>query len=357
MNASKVRAFWLGGTTVKSVSRRRLLQAAGVSAGVTLLRPPSLFPQATSASATAPSTHPTAFKPLKQIHAGDFNVGYAEDGPPDGKPVILLHGWPYDIYSYVDVAPALGAAGYRVIIPFLRGYGSTRFLSEETPRNGQPAALAMDVVALMDALKFDRAILGGFDWGARTADIVAAIKPERTKALVAVSGYLIGSQEGGKKPLPPAAELQWWYQFYFATDRGRDGYDNYRRQFARLIWQIASPQWKFDDATFGRSAAAFDNPDHVAISIHNYRWRLDLAQGESRFDAIERQLAQAPTIHVPTITLEGDANGAPHPNPAAYRSKYTGPYQHRDLSGGIGHNLPQETPQAFVQAICDVDRM
>ena len=292
-----------------------------------------------------------------QIHAGDLNVGYAEDGPPDGKPVILLHGWPYDIYSYVDVAPALGAAGYRVIIPFLRGYGSTRFLSEETPRNGQPAALATDVVALMDALKFDRAILGGFDWGARTADIVAAIKPERTKALVAVSGYLIGSQEGGKKPLPPAAELQWWYQFYFATDRGRDGYDNYRRQFARLIWQIASPQWKFDDATFARSAAAFDNPDHVAISIHNYRWRLDLAQGESRFDAIERQLAQAPTIPVPTITLEGDANGAPHPNPAAYRSKYTGPYQHRDISGGIGHNLPQEAPQAFVQAICDVDRM
>ncbi len=342
---------------MKTVSRRRLLQAAGVSAGITWLRPPSLFPQATSASATAPRTHATAFKPLKQIHAGDLNVGYAEDGPPDGKPVILLHGWPYDIYSYVDVAPALGAAGYRVIIPFLRGYGSTRFLSEETPRNGQPAALATDVVALMDALKFDRAILGGFDWGARTADIVAAIKPERTKALVAVSGYLIGSQEGGKKPLPPAAELQWWYQFYFATDRGRDGYDNYRRQFARLIWQIASPQWKFDDATFARSAAAFDNPDHVAISIHNYRWRLDLAQGESRFDAIERQLAQAPTIPVPTITLEGDANGAPHPNPAAYRSKYTGPYQHRDISGGIGHNLPQEAPQAFVQAICDVDRM
>jgi pimeloyl-ACP methyl ester carboxylesterase len=342
---------------VENLSRRRLLQAAGVSAGFSLLRPPSVFPQATSNSLTAPGTHHTSFKALKQIAAGDLNVGYAEDGPPDGKPVILLHGWPYDIYSYVDVAPALAAAGYRVIIPFLRGYGSTSFLSEQTPRNGQPAALAMDLIALMDALKFDRAILGGFDWGARTADIVAAIKPERTKALVAVSGYLIGSQESGKTPLPPAAELQWWYQFYFATDRGRAGYDKYRRQFARLIWQIASPQWKFDDATFERSAVAFDNPDHVAISIHNYRWRLGLAEGESRFDAIEQQLAQAPAIHVPAITLEGDANGAPHPDPVAYSRRFTGPYQHRNVSGGVGHNLPQEAPHAFVQAIIDVDRL
>jgi pimeloyl-ACP methyl ester carboxylesterase len=342
---------------VTNLSRRHLLQAAGVSAGITLLRPASVFPEATFTSVTAPGTHQTSFKALKQIEAGDLSIGYAEDGPPDGKPVILLHGWPYDIYSYVDVAPALAAAGYRVIIPFLRGYGSTCFLSEQTPRNGQPAALAMDVIALMDALKFDRVILGGFDWGARTADIVAAIKPERTKALVAVSGYLIGSQESGKAPLPPAAELQWWYQFYFATDRGRAGYDKYRRQFARLIWQIASPQWKFDDATFERSAVAFDNPDHVAISIHNYRWRLGLAEGETRFDAIEQQLGQAPAIHVPAITLEGDANGAPHPDPTAYRRRFTGPYQHRNISGGVGHNLPQEAPHAFVQAIVDVDRL
>jgi pimeloyl-ACP methyl ester carboxylesterase len=309
------------------------------------------------AAATLPAIKPgtnTSFASLKQIDAGVLNVGYAEAGPANGEPVILLHGWPYDIHTYVDVAPLLAEAGYRVIVPYVRGYGTTRFLSAETPRNGQQSAIAVDMISLMDALKIDRAIIGGCDWGARTAGIMAALWPERTKALVSVSGYLIGSQEAGKAPLPPSAELQWWYQFYFATERGRAGYDKYRREFAKLIWQIASPKWNFDDATFARSAAAFDNPDHVAISIHNYRWRLGLAQGESKFDAIEQRLAAFPNITVPTITMEGDANGAPHPDPSAYAKKFTGKYEHRNLTGGIGHNLPQEAPQAFAQAIIDV---
>ena len=295
-----------------------------------------------------------SFGPLKQIDAGVLNVGYAETGPANGSPVILLHGWPYDIHSYVDVAPLLGSMGYRVIVPYLRGYGTTRFLSNDTLRNGQQSALAVDVIALMDALKLEKAIFGGYDWGARTADIVAALWPERCRALVSVSGYLIGSQAAGKAPLPPTAELQWWYQYYFATERGREGYDKYRRDFARLIWQLASPKWDFDDATFDRSAAAFDNPDHVAISIHNYRWRLDLAEGEARYDDLEKKLAEFPVIKVPTITLEGDANGAPHPAPANYAGMFTGRYHHRTVKGGIGHNLPQEAPQAFIDAIVDV---
>ena len=304
------------------------------------------------ASAIRPGAH-TSFAALKQVDAGVLNVGYAEDGPANGPVVILLHGWPYDIYSFVDVAPALASAGFRVIVPYLRGYGTTRFLSPDTLRNGQPAALATDVIALMDALKIEKAVVAGFDWGARSADIVAAIWPERVKALVAVSGYLIGSQEANKKPLPPAAELQWWYQYYFATERGRAGYEKYRREFSKLIWQLASPEWKFDDATFERSAAAFDNPDHVAISIHNYRWRLGLAEGEARYDAMERRLAESPVIAVPTITLEGDANGAPHPDPASYARKFSGKYIHRNVTGGIGHNLPQEAPQAFVDAVIE----
>ncbi len=300
-------------------------------------------------------TH-TPLTSLKQINADLLNIGYAEDGPPNGPAVILLHGWPYDIHSYVDVAPLLASAGYRVIVPYLRGYGTTRFLSSATIRNGQQAALALDTIALMDALKIEKAILGGFDWGARTADIVAAIFPERCKALVSVSGYLIGNQQSGKVPLPPKAELQWWYQYYFATERGRDGYDKYRHDFAKLIWQIASPKWDFDDVTFDRSAAAFDNPDHVSIVIHNYRWRLGLAEGESKYADLEKRLAAGPAISVPTITLEGDANGAPHLDASAYAKKFLGRYAHRVITGGVGHNLPQEAPQAFVQAIVDVDK-
>ena len=296
----------------------------------------------------------TSFPALKQINAGLLNVGYVETGPADGKPVILLHGWPYDIHAFVDVAPPLASAGYRVIIPYLRGYGTTTFLSDATVRNGQPSALAVDIVALMDALRIEKATLAGFDWGGRTADIMAALWPERCMALVSVSGYLIGSQEAGKMPLPPEAELQWWYQFYFSTERGRAGYEKYRREFSKLIWKLASPKWNFDDATFERSAKAFDNPDHVAIVIHNYRWRLGLAQGEARYDEIEQRLAKGPVIGVPTITMEGDANGAPHPDPAAYAKMFSGKYSHRTIAGGIGHNLPQEAPQAFAEAVIDV---
>ena len=295
------------------------------------------------------------FGALKQIEAGVLRVAYAEAGPADGSAVMLLHGWPYDIHSFAEVTPILAAAGFRVIVPFVRGYGTTDFLSEETPRNGQQAAVATDVVAHMDALGIDRAILAGFDWGARSADVIAAVWPERCKGLVSVSGYLIGSQAANVTPLPPPAEYTWWYQFYFATDRGRSGYDQNRREFNQLIWRLASPQWHFDDATFDRTAAAFDHTDHVAIVIHNYRWRLGLATGESQYDDLERQLAGGPDIAVPTITLEGDANGAPHAHASVYAGKFSGKYEHRVISGGVGHNLPQEAPDAFARAIIDVD--
>ncbi|MEH2519295.1 pimeloyl-ACP methyl ester carboxylesterase [Bradyrhizobium sp. AZCC 1610] len=291
---------------------------------------------------------------LKQINAGLLNVGYTESGPVSGPAVLLLHGWPYDIDSFAEVVPLLTAQGYRVIVPYLRGYGTTRFLSTETFRNGQQSALAVDIIALMDALKIEKAVVGGFDWGARTANIMAALWPQRVSAMVSVSGYLIGNQQAGKVPLPPKAELEWWYQYYFATERGRIGYEKHRREFAKLIWKLASPKWNFDDATFERSAQAFDNPDHVAIVIHNYRWRLGLADGEAAYDELEAQLAEAPTIGVPTITMESDANGAPHPNPVVYAKKFTGKYEHRHITGGIGHNLPQEAPSAFAQAILDV---
>ena len=303
--------------------------------------------------AVKPGAH-TSFASLKQIDAGTLNVGYAEAGPANGPVVILLHGWPYDIHSFVDVAPLLASAGYRVIVPYVRGYGTTRFLSSETIRNGQQSVVAVDAIALMDALKIEKATLGGFDWGARTANIIAALWPERCKAMVSVSGYLIGNQEAGKVPLPPKAELQWWYQYYFATERGRAGYDKYRHDFSKLIWQIASPKWDFDDATFDRTATAFDNPDHVSIVVHNYRWRLGLAQGEPKYDDLEKRLAEGPVISVPTITLEGDANGAPHADPSSYAKKFSGKYAHRTIKGGIGHNLPQEAPRAFAEAIIDV---
>ena len=338
--------------------RRRFLETAAVIAAARL----GIIGTANAQVGTAKPAPPPAIKPgtstsfpsVKQIDAGVLSVGYAEDGPADGPAVILLHGWPYDIHSYADVAPSLASAGYRVIVPYLRGYGTTRFLSSETFRNGQQSVVAVDIIALMDALKIEKAILAGYDWGARTADIIAALWPERCKALVSVSGYLIGNQEAGKVPLPPGAELQWWYQYYFATERGRVGYDKYRREFSKLIWQIASPKWSFDDATFDRTAASFDNPDHVGIVIHNYRWRLGLAEGESKYDDLEKRLAEGPVITVPTITLEGDANGAPHPDASSYARKFSGKYAHRIIKGDIGHNLPQEAPQAFAQAVVDV---
>jgi len=301
---------------------------------------------------TAPDT---SFGPLKQIEAGVLDVGYVEGGPANGQPVVLLHGWPYDIHSFAEVTPMLAASGYRVIVPFVRGYGTTRFLSDGAVRNGQQGALAADVIALMDALDIDSAVLGGFDWGARTANVVGVLWPGRCKAMVSVSGYLIGNPQANQAPLPPAAELSWWYQFYFATERGRAGYDKYRREFSRLIWQLVSPQWHFDDATFDRSAASFDNPDHVSIVINNYRWRLGLASGEPQYDELDRRVADLPAVSVPAITLEGDANGAPHPDPAAYESKFAGKYLHRTVAGGVGHNLPQEAPKAFTDAVIEVD--
>ncbi len=341
------------------ISRRRLLAIAGASAGATLFagspllaREDAIAPTTANTTANAGSTSLGA---LKQIDAGLLNVGYAEAGPANGPAVILLHGWPYDIYSFVDVAPLLALAGYRVIVPYLRGYGTTRFLSSDTFRNGQPSVVALDIIAFMDALKIEKPILAGFDWGARTADDIAVLWPDRCKALVSVSGYLIGSQASGKVPLAPKAEYPWWYQFYFATDHGRDGYDKYRHDFAKLIWQLASPKWNFDDATFDRTAASFDNPDHVAIVIHNYRWRLGVAEGEAKYDDLEKRLAASPVITVPTITLEGDANGAPHAEPSAYANKFSDKYVHRTITGGVGHNLPQEAPQAFAKAIVDVD--
>jgi pimeloyl-ACP methyl ester carboxylesterase len=344
----------------KSASRRHFLEAAAVTvaaaqfglAGRSAAQPAK--PRAADLPPIKPGTN-TSFGPLKQIDAGLLNVGYAEAGPADGPAVVLLHGWPYDIHSFVDVAPLLASVGYRAIIPYVRGYGTTRFLSPDTFRNGQPSAVALDTVALMDALKIDKAILAGFDWGARTANIVAALWPERCKAMVSVSGYLIGSQEAGRMPLPPKAELEWWYQFYFATERGRAGYDKYRRDFSKLIWQLGSPKWAFDDATFDRSAASFDNPDHVGIVVHNYRWRLGLAEGEPKYAELDKRLAEFPVITVPTITLEGDANGAPHPDPSAYAKKFSGKYAHRTIEGGIGHNLPQEAPRAFAEAVLEVD--
>lgn len=341
--------------------RRRFLSATAMTLTSTHFDMSRL---AEAQSGTAQGSRPPAanagstnsFPPLKQINAGVLNVGYAEAGAADGPAVLLLHGWPYDIHSFVDVTPLLVSAGYRVIVPYARGYGPTRFLSSATVRNGEQAALAHDVIDLMDALKIQKPILAGYDWGGRSANIVAALWPDRCKGLVSVSGYLIGSQEAGKVPLPPKAEYQWWYQYYFATDRGRAGYDKYRRDFAKLIWQLASPKWNFDEATFGRSAAALDNADHVDIVIHNYRWRLG-APGEARYEDLEMRLAAAPDITVPTITLEGDANGAPHPEPASYARKFSGKYTHRTINGGVGHNLPQEAPQAFAQAVLDVSRL
>jgi pimeloyl-ACP methyl ester carboxylesterase len=340
--------------------RRRLLATAAMTIATTQLG--ILGSAIAQSSKTKPSVLSmmksrtnTSFGSLKQIDAGVLNVGYAEAGPANGRPVILLHGCPYDIHSYVDVAPLLASAGYRVIVPYLRGYGMTRFLSSKTFRNRQQSAIAIDIIALMDALKLERSILAGYDWGARTANIIAALWPERCKALVSVSGYLIGSPEANKTPLPPKAELEWWYQFYFATERGKLGYEKYRHDFNKLIWRLASPQWHFDDATFDRSATSFNNPDHVDIVIHNYRCRLGLSEGETQYDDLEKRLAEAPVIGVPTITLEGDANGAPHPDASTYARKFSGRYSHRVINGGVGHNPPQEAPREFANAVVEVD--
>jgi pimeloyl-ACP methyl ester carboxylesterase len=342
-------------------SRRHFLSSAAITFAVTQfgLGASALAAAGKSNLSGTPSAgrgKHTSMGPIKQINAGLLNVGYVEDGPADGPVVILLHGWPYDIYSFADATPVLAAKGYRVIVPFLRGYGTTTFLSGDTVRNGQQGLIALDIIALMDALKIEKAVLGGFDWGAREADILAALWPERFKGLVSVSGFLIGTPAGNQKPLPPQSSFVWWYQFYFATEIGRAGYDEYRHDFNKLIWQTASPKWKFDDATYERSAKSFDNPDHVAIVIHNYRWRIGLAEGESKYDDLEKKIAAITSIGIPTITLEGDANGAAHaPDASVYRNKFTGKYASRIIKGGVGHNLPQEAPQAFADAVIDVD--
>ena len=331
------------------LSRRAFTTGVGIAVAATSL---AGSPRA-AAVPSSPSSN--VFAPLKTVVAGDLVVGYAEEGPADGPPVILLHGWPYDIHSYVDVAPLLAAQGYRVLVPYLRGYGTTVFRSADTMRNAQQAALAQDVVDFMDALNIDRAVLGGFDWGARCADIVAALWPKRTKALVSVSGYLIVNLVANRKPLTPEAEHGWWYQYYFATQRGEDGYRANTHDFNKLIWREASPLWTFDDATYDRSAASFANPDHVAIVIHNYRWRLGLAPGAPRYDDLDRSLAAGPQIAVPTVTIGSDFDG-PNKNGAAYRKMFTGPYNHVVLDG-IGHNVPQEAPEAFADAVVAADRL
>jgi pimeloyl-ACP methyl ester carboxylesterase len=325
-------------------TRRHFLSAAALAGASSLLARPAF------------ATGPGGFGALRQIDAGVLNIGFADLGPRNGPPVLLLHGWPYDIHTYADVAPRLAAAGYRVLVPHLRGYGTTRFLSDATPRNAQQTALAADAIALLDALGIAQAVVAGCDWGARTACVMAALWPQRVKALVSVSGYLVTNPKAGGTPLAPADELAWWYQFYLATERGRVGYQKNVHDFARLIWRQASPEWRFDDATFARSARSLDNADHVAITVHNYRWRLGLAEGEARYDALEARLAGVQSLALPAITLEGDANGAPHPDPAGYAKKFTGKYAHRLITGGVGHNLPQEAPAAFVQAVVDVDR-
>ncbi|AMM18492.1 alpha/beta hydrolase (plasmid) [Burkholderia sp. PAMC 28687] len=339
--------------------RRRLFGSAMAGFGLMNLSMSKLAKAQSNGTATNPATGSSvvSFESLRQVDIGVLSMGYAEAGPRNGPVVILLHGWPYDIYSFVEVAPQLAAAGYRVLVPYLRGYGTTRFLSADTPRNGQQAVIAVDIIALMDALKIGQAIFGGFDWGARTVNVIAALWPDRCKAMVSVSGYLIGSQEANRTPLPPKAELAWWYQFYFATERGYAGYEANRHDFNKLIWHTASPKWVFDDTTFERSAKSFNNPDHVAVVIDNYRWRLGLVKGEPKYDELEKRLALAPTISVPTITMEGDANAAPHPDPSVYAKKFTAKYAHRNISGGVGHNLPQEAPKAFADAIIDVARL
>ena len=341
-------------------NRRRFLSTAAMTVAAAQI---GMFNPANAEAATAnladvPAIKPgtnTSFTSLKQIDAGILNVGYAEAGPADGPAVILLHGWPYDIHSYVDVAPLLASAGYRVIVPYSRGYGTTRFLSSETMRNAQQSAVALDIIALMDALKIDKAIIGGFDWGARTADVMATLWPERCKAIVSVGGYLISSPAGNQTPWPPEPAFLFWYQYYFSTPVGKAGYAKYTDQFNKFIWHQASPKWNFDDATYDRTAASFNNPDHVDIVMHDYRWRLGLADGEPKYDELEKRLAALPPITVPTITMEGDANGAIHAPSAAYRNRFSGKYEYRLITGGVGHNLPQEAPQAFAQAVVDVD--
>ena len=337
--------------------RRRFLGTVSIIAGLQLALAASASAQSNAVQTLSPikSATNTSFGTIKQIDAGLLNIGYAEAGPADGPPVILLHGWPYDIYSYVDVAPLLASKGYRVLVPYLRGYGTTTFKSSDTFRNAQQSVVALDIIAFMDALHIKKAIIGGFDWGARTADVMAVLWPERCKAIVSVGGYLISSPAGNQTPWPPQPAFLFWYQYYFATPVGKAGYAKYLDEFYKFIWHQASPKWNFDDATYNRTAASFNNPDHVEIVMHDYRWRLGLADGERKYDDLEKRLAALPVVTVPAITMEGDSNGAIHAPSTAYRDKFSGKYDYRLITGGVGHNIPQEAPQAFAQAVIDVD--
>ncbi len=354
------------------INRRTFNRAAGLGAGVTAASLPGLRSQVWAASgsrregrAGAPTvpgisrgTH-TRFEHLKRVRAGVLDVGYAEAGPAHGPVVLCLHGWPYDIHSFVDVAPLLAGLGYRVIVPYLRGHGDTRFLSRRTPRTAEQSAIALDVVALMDALHIDKAVLAGFDWGSRTADIIAALWPERVKALVSTSGYLITDVKAQMEPAGAAVEHNWWYQWYFASERGKKAMEDPKSRVAlcRYVWSLVSPNWDVADATFDRTAQAFLNPDYAAIVLYNYRWRIGLIEGEPRYDRYERQLAAQPTIGVPTITLDAALDPfTPAGNGASYRHHFTGAYDHRTI-GDIGHNLPQEAPTAFAQAVVDADHL
>jgi len=296
----------------------------------------------------------TTMQPLRHIRAGVLDVAYFEAGPAEGPPVFLMHGFPYDIHAYAEVTPLLAAAGCRVIVPYLRGYGPTRFLSDDTPRSGEQAALGADLLALMDALGIARAVLGGYDWGGRAACVVAALWPERCAGLVSLNSYNIQNIAQAMEPEPPDNEQRLWYQYYFHSERGRAGLAANRRALARLLWQLWSPTWAFDDATFERSAGAFDNPDFVDVVIHSYRHRFGLVPGDPACAEIERRLAAQPAIGVPTITFDGADDGVrPPADAAAHAYHFTGPRSHR-LVAGAGHNLPQEVPHVFAAAVLEL---
>ena len=296
----------------------------------------------------------TAASSERFVDAGVLRVAYAEHGDPAGRAVVLLHGFPYDVHAYDGVAPLLAGQGLRVVVPHLRGYGPTRFLSDRTPRSGQQAALGADLLALLDALHIERAIVAGYDWGGRAACVVSALWPRRVRGLVSVNGYNLQDIARSGQPAAPDKEHRLWYQYYFHGERGRAGLAANRRELARLLWRMWSPQWAFTDADFERSAPAFDNPDFVDVVIHSYRHRFALVAGDPALEEFERRLAAQPAITVPAITLDGDADGvSAGGSPRAGR--FAGRHEHRVVAGGIGHDLPQEAPQAFARAVCDVD--
>lgn len=290
----------------------------------------------------------------RQVRAGVLEIACLDHGTAAGEAVVLLHGFPYDAYAYDDVVATLASAGCRVIVPYLRGFGPTRFLSEDTPRSGQQAALGHDLLALLDALEIHQAVLAGYDWGGRAACIVSALWPERVRGLVTGGGYNIQDIARALAPQPPEIEHKLWYQYYFHGERGRAGLEKYRRQFCKLLWQLWSPSWQFDEATYERSAAAFDNPDFVEVVIHSYRHRYGLAAGDPALETTEQRLSRLPPINVPTIALHGGDNGViPVATSERHERYFAGKYAHRIIPG-VGHNLPQEAPTEFADAVLEL---